>query len=118
MESIGADLESFGTVIYDLESFGTASWNVIKLIWKVLVLGVGKYWNRSGKFWYRDIRPGKCWYYDYLEVILRRCHVTLEVLVPLRFDSTDNFSKLQKYLAIICHTLKSAKIIIQVIRIY
>ena len=47
-----------------------------------MVLGVGKYENRSGKFWYRDIRPGKCWYYDNLEVIVRRCHVTWEELVP------------------------------------
>ena len=39
MESIGADLESFGTVIYDLESFGTASWKVMEPIWKLLVPG-------------------------------------------------------------------------------
>ena len=44
----------------ELESFGTVSWKVMEPIWKVLVLGVGKYWNRSGKFWYHDIRPEKC----------------------------------------------------------
>lgn len=43
LESNGTDLKSFGTVKYDLESFGTASWNVMEPIWKVLVLGVGKY---------------------------------------------------------------------------
>ena len=56
MESNGTDQESFGSVIYYLESFGSASWKVMELIWKVLaqllLLGVGKYWNRSGKFWY------------------------------------------------------------------
>ena len=72
LESIGTDLESFGTVIYDLESVGSRSWKVLEpmwkvlvpryVIWKVLVLGVGKYWNRSGKFWYRDIKSGKFWY--------------------------------------------------------
>ena len=72
LESIGTDLESFGTVIYDLESVGSRSWKVLEpmwkvlvpryVIWKVLVLGVGKYWNRSGKFWYSDIWLEKFWY--------------------------------------------------------
>ena len=74
MESNGTDQESFGSVIYYLESFGTASLKVMGLIWKVLILllGVWKYWDRSGKFWY-------C---DHLEVIVIWCHVTWEVLVP------------------------------------
>ena len=32
------------------------------MTWKVLVLGVGQYWNRCGMFWYRDIQSGKFWY--------------------------------------------------------
>ena len=57
MESIGTDLESFGTVIYDLESVGSRSWKVLEpmwkvlvprfVIWKVLVLGVGKSVSRD-----------------------------------------------------------------------
>ena len=44
LESNGTDLESFGTTTT------TRSWKVLEPIWKVLVLGVGKYWNHSGKF--------------------------------------------------------------------
>ena len=46
---------------------GTRSWKVLESFWKV---------------WHRDIRFGKCWYCDHLEVIVRQCHVTWEVLVP------------------------------------